>query len=137
MKFGYSFLILCLMVTACHVTKQIDTPDLEKTNINSNPISVVLSVFDAANNNDFTKLKLLCDPDGSGDGDCKSICNLLEAPTKTQKEFVEYFSGGQIVGEPVIHETEAKVPIKFGPGQNRDETFFLIKKEGNWYLNSF
>lgn len=105
-----------------------------ETNNQSDPKKVVQMVFDAAKSGEYESLMTICDPLGEGDGDTRRICGVANADAEFQKEFVEYFKHGQVIGEPTIDGDKAMVQIKFGPQGGKDETMNLINRNGNWYL---
>jgi hypothetical protein len=112
------------------------------------PTSVVEAIFYAAKTEDFKILGELCDPEGEGDGDTKSLCALSlykiagSAGNKiTREEFVEIFKNAKISGTTINRSDKwgdfADVPILFGSNADKEETITLIKRDGKWYLGSF
>ena len=103
------------------------------------PANVVNAIFYAARTQDFQILGELCDPEGKGDGDTRSICDL--AFSKENEEFVEVFKNGKVSGSTTNESNEygdfAAVPILFGPKGDKKETMNLVKRDGKWYLSSF
>lgn len=130
----FTTLISLLFIIGCNPKEM--TNKKSTINIHSKPELVVQTVFDAAKSKDFSTLTGLCDPEGRGDGDTKRICAVGMATSKDKKEFIEYFENARIVGEASINGTEARVSIIFGPKSNKPETFVLIKRNDNWYLES-
>ncbi|MFT6243484.1 MAG: hypothetical protein ACJAXI_000246 [Crocinitomicaceae bacterium] len=100
----------------------------------NDPVKVVEAVFEAARTKDYSVLSTLCDPMGENDGPTSNMCNVANAPQEREKEFIEYFSQGQVVGELKIEGNTASVPIKFGPKGELDEVFVLVLRNGLWYL---
>lgn len=108
----------------------------ERYNFQSDPKAVVQEVFNAAKTKDYSNLALLLDPEGESDDPTTNICNVAKAIKERELEFIEYFKLGQVTGEPVIIGNTAEVQIKFGPDGTKDETFFLVQRNGLWYLGS-
>ncbi|MFT6501372.1 MAG: hypothetical protein ACJASQ_001484 [Crocinitomicaceae bacterium] len=100
----------------------------------NDPVKVVEAVFEAARTKDYSVLSTLCDPMGENDGPTSNMCNVANAPQEREKEFIEYFSQGQVVGEVKIEGNTASVPIKFGPKGELVEVFVLVLRNGLWYL---
>ncbi len=111
-------------------------PVIEEYNFQSDPKAVVEEVFNAARTKDFSKLSRLVDPDGKSDQPTTHICSVATADKQRQDEFVEYFKKGQVIGEPQINGITAVVQIKFGPDGTQEETFYLVNRNGLWYLGS-
>jgi|TARA_B110000908_G_scaffold51681_1_gene63051 hypothetical protein len=105
-----------------------------KETFQNDPVKVVEAVFDAAKTKDYSVLSTLCDPMGDNDDPTSNMCNVANATQEREKEFVEYFSQGQVVGEGKIEGNTASVPIKFGPKGDLDEVFVLVLRNGLWYL---
>ncbi len=103
----------------------------------TDPKSVVEQIFVASQSGDLSSLTNLCDPNGENDGDTKKVCAVSSTSDDEQKEFISYFKTGKITGEVTIDGDMAKVPIKFGPNGDKDETIKLVKRGNNWYLYSF
>lgn len=122
----------------------------------TNPESVVNAIFDAAREQDFTILSLLCDPEGEGDGDVKQICSVTGLAEEVQKnpadknlkrdleDFVSVFKKGKITGETTYKTFKdieyASVPFCFdhpGGDDRSNETMELVKRMDKWYLYSF
>jgi hypothetical protein len=108
----------------------------EQYNFQSDPKAVVEEVFNAANTKDYSNLALMLDPQGQSDDPTTNICNVGKATKERELEFIEYFKLGRVIGEPVINGNTAEVQIKFGPDGTKDETFFLVQRNGLWYLGS-
>ena len=108
------------------------------------PENVVNAIFYAARTQDFQILGELCDPEGEGDDDSKSLCalgrNEIHQGSEhqiTRENFVEVFKNGKISGVTTKRDGGAKVPILFGPDGDKEETMKLFKRDGKWYLYSF
>ena len=112
------------------------------------PKSVVNAIFYAAENKDFEILGSLCDPNGKGDIDTKSICGLSESTETgvvgdktTRTNLITSLKKGKLVGIVTYGSYEgtktARVPFLFGPNGKTEETMNLIQRNGNWYLSSF
>lgn len=105
--------------------------------IHSSPELVIREVFIAAQTGNFSLLNKLCDPENSGDGDTKRICDIQNASEEKKAEFKLYFSKASIVSKPIIEGDTAKVKIKFGPNGDLDEEFNLVRRDNKWFLFSF
>lgn len=112
------------------------------------PSSVVKAMFYAAETGDFQILGNLCDPEGEGDEDTKTLCALSlykiagsRGSKATRQDFVEAFKNGKVSGQTKKRSDKygdfADVPILFGPNGDKKETMTLINREGKWYLSSF
>ena len=102
----------------------------------STPEGTLQAVFDAARTGDDTFLASLCSATAGGDGDTKRICATKKGSPDWDK-FVVVFKDGKLSGGTSIDRQEAKVPFKFGPGGQNDETMRLKQVDGKWYLGSF
>lgn len=102
----------------------------------SDPVSVVNQIFQAAKSGKYEVLLNLCDPTGEGDGDTKRICSIQSASQEDKNEFNDFFKLGQVIGEPDIVDNQAKVQIMFGPDGGNNETINLVNRDGKWYLYS-
>lgn len=101
------------------------------------PVSVLQAVFDAAISQDYDNLSSLCDPLGENDGDTAMVCEIHEGH-EVEPQFIEYFTTGEIIGDPMVNGDEAEVPFIFGPpGEEDEETMNFILRDGKWYLYSF
>lgn len=100
------------------------------------PKELMLYVFQAAEDKDYSKLIYLCDPYGEGDSDINAIC-LAGALEDGSYSFNENFGGGRIIGEPVIDGDRAEVEIAIGPRSSQLGKITLIKRYDAWYLLSF
>lgn len=120
-----SVLLLACCMTACGG----GAPD------QSTPEGPAKAVFSAARSGDFSGLKDLCDPKGEGDGDTKRICELATDEGK-RDDFIEAFKDGKVTGDAKVMGDKAEVPIVYGPGAVKKETFKLVKREDKWYLYS-
>ena len=116
---------------ASTVNKASEEEDNQTFTLNSKtPENVVNAIFYAARTQDFQILGELCDPEGEGDGDTKSLCALGwekksgSAGNKiTRENFVEVFKNGKISGVTTKREGGgASVPILFGPDGDKEET---------------
>ena len=127
-----------LTLWSCNQSESNTTATTEKvTNDQTNPVWVVNQIFEAARTSKYDALLTLCNPNGTGDGDVKSICSVYLASAEDKEEFNSVFKFGQVIGKAVIAGNEATVQIKFGYQGNKDETMNLTKVNGEWYLRSF
>ncbi|MCA9968706.1 MAG: tetratricopeptide repeat protein [Anaerolineales bacterium] len=102
----------------------------------ANPASVLLAVFTAAANGEFTGLADLCDPLGQNDGDTSLICEITPDHPNAA-DFVQYFANGRIDGQLTITGDTAELPFRFGPDAATAETMQFILRDGKWYLFGF
>ena len=140
MNYKYLILISFVSLTLLNCNQNESTASSTTENEakdQTNPVWVVNQIFEAARNSKYDALLTLCDPNGTGDGDVKSICSVYLASAEDKDEFNSYFKFGQVIGNAVIAGNEATVQIKFGPQGNKDETMNLTKLDGKWYLRSF
>jgi len=54
-----------------------------------------------------------------------------------QNRFIQNFENGRIIGKPIIKGDKAEVEFAFGQNSDRLKKMKLIKRMGNWYLESF
>ncbi|MCC6525931.1 MAG: hypothetical protein IT373_25010 [Polyangiaceae bacterium] len=101
----------------------------------SKPENVLTALFDAAKNDDDSKLSSLC-AEGKGDGDVKKICAVKKGDKKWA-EFVEAFKTGAIKGTPKVEGDKASIDFTFGPDGKKSETMNLWKSGDKWYLSGF
>ncbi len=114
---------------------------------NKSPESVMQTIFQSAKTGEVGILKLLLPPKGEGetDADCIALCNPGNESMRAEldlnyislHQFEEAFSNAKIIGIPVIDGNEAKVNFVFGPNLEVNETMFMQKINGKWYLRSF
>jgi hypothetical protein len=120
-------IISALAITGCSDGKKNSNPQ-------SSPGAVAETIFEAAKSGSYESLAILIDTDA--DGDSKRIGS-VSSDAAFQQEFKKYFEKGKLDGEPVIDGDKASVKILFGPDGDKEETFEMVKKDGNWYLKSF
>lgn len=121
-----------------NIKNEIAELELNKTfDFQKKPENVIKHLFLAAKNKDFSKLRYLCDPYAENDSDTNGLCYTGMLPKSGQNRFVENFANGRIIGKPIINGDKAEVEYAFGQSSNRLEKIKLIKRMGNWYLESF
>jgi len=119
------------------IVKEISLTNLRETfDFQDSPKGVINYLFESAKNNNFDKLRYLCDPYGENDGDSRGICFVATQPSEMQNHFVENFKNGRIMSEPKIENDRAEVEIAFGPSSNRLEKINLVKRLDKWYIVS-
>lgn len=101
--------------------------------VNSTPEKVIETIYNAAKNNDFSQLGMLCNESVKADGDSRGICE-LQSGSKEANVFVQYFQTLKLDGSPEINGDMAKVNVFLGDGK---ETLSMKKVDGKWYLESF
>jgi len=127
-------IIIAVIATLAMASCSNNKTDGKKTAPQSSPGAVAETIFDAAKSGDYQDLPKLIDSEA--DGDSKRIGSVASDPAM-QAEFKKYFEKGRLNGEPVIDGDKASVKILFGPDGEKEETFEMVKKDGNWYLKSF
>ena len=135
--------VLILFLTLSCGSNADVKPDIDK--ILSDPKLVVEELFRAANTDDYSLMSQLCDPNGEGDGDTKSLCEMAEGSAEHKAEYVGYFKMGKVTGDTEYSESadgtkRAAVPFWFNHpgGESRsNETMNLLQRDGKWYLYSF
>jgi len=121
-----------------NIKTEIAELELNKTfDFQKKPESVIKHLFSAAKNNDFSKLRYLCDPYAENDMDSFSLCYTGMLPRSGQKRFIKNFENGRIIGKTIINGDKAQIEIAFGQSSNRLEKMNLINRMGYWYLGSF
>jgi predicted small secreted protein len=123
--------IAALVITGCNNDKKSGAG---KADPQSSPGAVAETIFDAAKSGNYQTLPQLIDSEA--DGDSKRIGSVASDPAM-QEEFKKYFAKGKMNGEPLVEGDKASVKILFGPDGDKEETFEMVKKNGNWYLKSF
>lgn len=119
------------------IEKEISLTNLRETfDFQDSPKGVINYLFESAKNNDFEKLRHLCDPYGENDGESRGICFIATQPSEMQNHFVESFKNGRIMSEPKIENDRAEVEIAFGPRSDRLEKINLVKRLDKWYIAS-
>jgi hypothetical protein len=114
----------------------------------SGPAAVVAQLFTAAKKDDPKLLGGLCDPQKENDGDTDCLCALDPSyvPHKCDSdsgnripwvEFKMMFQDGKVNGKARIEGDHAEVDFTFGEGGSESETMALVKRNGNWYFESF
>jgi hypothetical protein len=108
----------------------------------SRPENTLNAIFDASRSGELESLKGLCPPDGSGDGDVKSVCSISGESDEEQAEFIMVFRDARIEGSITYKSQEGKeyclIDFLFGPlEEQRKETMGLVKIGEKWYLASF
>ena len=120
-----------------NIEKEISLTNLRETfDFQDSPKGVINFLFESAKNNDFEKLRYLCDPYGENDGDSRGICFIAMQPSEIQRQFVKNFKNGRIMSEPKIENDRAKVEIAYGPNSDRLEKINLVKRKDKWYIES-
>lgn len=99
------------------------------------PGKIVEGIFEAARNEDFSKLAEFCPLNGSSSDEVKDICFMDTATEEERADFINNFKFGQVIGKPVVAGDEARVQIKWGPNGAKNGTISLVKADGNWYLS--
>ena len=107
------------------------------TDILDDPVKIMQTIFTAAKTKDFSKLSGLCDPTGGNDGDTKSICNIELQSLADQKEFIEYFQNGNVIGNTTIIGNMAGVKFNYGPKGDIEDEMNFVKINEKWYLSHF
>lgn len=100
------------------------------------PEELVQALFDAARNADPSSLAGYCHPAIETDGDVADICSLTTT-SESWESFVEWFGTGTLGGAVQIDGDVARVPFRFGPEGDREETMELQLWGDRWYLRSF
>lgn len=119
------------------IEKEISLTNLRETfDFQDSPKGVINYLFESAKNNNFEKLRYLCDPYGENDGDSRGICFVATQSSEMQKYFVESFKNGRIMSEPKIENERAEVEIAFGLRSDRLEKINLVKRMNKWYIVS-
>ncbi|PKP11492.1 MAG: hypothetical protein CVU08_12155 [Bacteroidetes bacterium HGW-Bacteroidetes-3] len=119
------------------IEKEISLTNLRETfDFQDSPKGVINYLFESAKNNDFEKLRHLCDPYGENDGDSRGICFVAMQPSEMQNQFVESFKKGRIMSEPKIENDRAEVEIAYGPNSDKLEKINLVKRMDKWYIVS-
>jgi hypothetical protein len=152
-----TILITLVIITSCESSNSSDlnlTPTNQEQNSNesekigdpnSSPKTVMNTLFNAAKTGEVGVLRFLLPPNGACDGDCKAICNPGNESMREElgnnyidlNRFKLDFSNGKIIGEPTINGNEATVNFVFGPNLEANETMYMQKIDGKWYLQSF
>lgn len=114
---------------------------------NSNPVSVMNTIVNAAKTGEVGVLHFLIPPYGEGevDGDCKALCNPGNESMRdelggnyiTLEQFRSAFAKCKIVGTPEISGDQASVNFVFGPNLEYSETMKMQRINGKWYLGSY
>jgi hypothetical protein len=119
------------------IKSEIAELEMHKTfDFQKSPKLVMEYIFKAAIENDFSKLRYLCDPYAENDSDVNGICYAEMLIIKGQDRFTSNFSKGRIIGDPIINGDKAKIEFAFGPSSNKLETMNLVNRNGYWYLSS-
>lgn len=100
------------------------------------PENLVLQLFTAANNNDFTILRHLGDPFGENDDEISQICHLTMFPKATQNQFIQQFKNGNILESPIIVNNRAQIKVRIDAELLNLETIHLINRKGYWYFKN-
>ena len=100
------------------------------------PEELVEALFTAARQEDPSSLAGYCHPAIETDGDVADICAMTR-DSDGWASFVEWFRTGVVVGPVEIEGEVARVPFRFGPEGDREETMELHLWGERWYLRAF
>lgn len=129
------FLLSIGLITSCG-TEVTDKTAPDNLGPQSTPSMTVEAIFAAAKGGDPKLLADLCDPQEQGDIETRRICDYANG-FDPDGEFPMFWGSGKIDGEPMVSESNALVPILFGPRGDRRDTLELVKRGEKWYLLRF
>jgi hypothetical protein len=120
------------------IEKELVKSNMHKTfEFQKEPKKLVKYVFKAMKNENYQKLRHLCDPYMENDSDVNGICLVNILPKDKISRIRDNFKNGRIIGEPKIEQNKANLEIAIGPESKRLEKLKLVKRNDFWYLLSF
>jgi hypothetical protein len=101
------------------------------------PEGVLLYIFEASSNRDFSNFQYLCDPYAENDSDVNGFCYINLTFGAEKEKVAQEFENGRIMSETkFIGDDKAEIEFAYGYGSNQLETISFINRNGLWYLLS-
>lgn len=113
------------------------TEPRENVRPNTDPRHIAETIFNSAYSQDFSQLSQLCHEDVETDGWGRQVCMIANAREKGIDTFIGMFEQGRVVGEVLINDGVAQVPVVYGPDGVQDGFLYAILHEDLWYLRGF
>lgn len=123
-----------------NVKKQISLTHLfEFYNFQETPEGTVNHIFESAKSRDYSKMGHLIDPYGEFDNSALEVCYVGMLSDSYQKQWLERFEKGRIIGEPISGENKGEVKLEIATGWNSDKIvgIVLVNRFGNWFIKEY
>ena len=123
-----------------NVKKQISFTHLfESYDFQETPEGTVNHIFESAKSRDYSKMGHLIDPYGEFDNSALEVCYVEMLTDSYQKQWLERYEKGRIIGEPIYSENKDEVKFEIATGWNSDKIvgIVLINRLGDWFIKEY
>lgn len=98
------------------------------------PEGTVKHLFEAAKNNDFSKLKFLIDPYGEFNDSAIELCFFEFSPIERQENYKKLLLNGRVMNTLENNDEIAIIEVAIGQNSDELEKVTLVNRLGKWFI---